>query len=233
MTPMTEPNAVWTADFQGQFPTRDGKLCYPLTIADGAFLLACRALRSVRTTETRPFFERAFREFGLPERIRTDNGVPFATIALGRLSPLSVWWLRLGIRPELIEPGHPEQNGRHERMRRTLKAETQRAPATCYQPSARPFPDRLTPLEYPAHWQVRRLSKNGGIRWHNHWVNVSHVLAEEYVAFEETGDGLWDVHFGPAVLGRFHEPLLRIEDTLGRLVRNPNHSRPVLPMSLE
>jgi putative transposase len=267
MSPMTEPNAVWTADFKGQFPTRDGRLCYPLTIADGAsrYLLACRALRSVKTSETQPFFERAFREFGLPERIRTDNGVPFATIALGRLSPLSVWWLRLGIRPELIQPGHPEQNGRHERMHRTLKAETQRPPAgnrgaqqrafdrfrrtfneerphealgqrppaTLYNASPRPFPDRLPPLEYPAHWQVRRVSRNGGIRWHNHWVNVSHVLAEEYIAFEETGDGLWAVHFGPLVLGYFHEPLLRIEDANGRLVRNPNHSRPVLPMSLE
>lgn len=84
-----------------------------------------------------------------------------------------------------------------------------------------------------AHWQVRRVSRNGGIRWHNHWVNVSHVLGEQYIAFEETGDGLWDVHFGPVVLGRFHEPLLRIEDANGKLVRNPNHSRPVLPMSLE
>ena len=267
MSPMTEPNAVWTADFKGQFPTRDGRLCYPLTIADGAsrYLLACRALRSVKTRDTQPFFERAFREYGLPERIRTDNGVPFATIALGRLSPLSVWWLRLGIRPELIQPGHPEQNGRHERMHRTLKAETQRPPAgnrgaqqrafdrfrhtfneerphealgqrppaTVYQASPRQFPDRLPPLEYPAHWQVRRVSRNGGIRWHNHWVNVSHVLGEEYIAFEETGDGLWDVHFGPVVLGRFHEPLLRIEDANGKLFRNPNHSRPVLPMSLE
>lgn len=128
MSPMTEPNAVWTADFKGQFRTRDERLCYPLTIADGAsrYLLACRALRSVKTGDTRPLFERAFREYGLPERIRTDNGGPFATIALGRLSPLNVWWLRLEIRPELIQPGHPEQNGRHERKHRTLTAETQR-----------------------------------------------------------------------------------------------------------
>src|SRR5687767_9265430 len=141
MSPMTEPNAVWTADFKGQFPTRDGRLCYPLTIADGAsrYLLACRALRSVQTRETQPFFERAFREFGLPERIRTDNGVPFATIALGRLSPLSVWWLRLGIRPELIQPGHPEQNGRHERMHKTLKADATRPPKAARRAQQRRF----------------------------------------------------------------------------------------------
>jgi hypothetical protein len=77
----------------------------------------------VRTAEARPVFERLFRTYGLPARIRSDNGVPFATTALARLSPLSVWWIRLGIRPELIEPGHPEQNGRHERMHKTLKAD--------------------------------------------------------------------------------------------------------------
>jgi hypothetical protein len=116
-TPMTEPNAVWTADFKGQFRLRDGAYCFPLTVADGAsrYLLACRALTSVRLTEARPVFVHIFREYGLPERIRTDNGVPFATIALGRLSLLSVWWVRLGILPELIEPGRPAQNGRHGR----------------------------------------------------------------------------------------------------------------------
>ena len=129
--PMDAPNAVWTADFKGQFKTGDGRYCFPLTVADGAsrYLLACRALTSTKTAEARPVFARLFREYGLPARIRSDNGVPFATTALGRLSPLSVWWVRLGIVPELIEPSHPEQNGRHERMHRTLKAETARPPA--------------------------------------------------------------------------------------------------------
>ena len=262
---MTAPNAVWTTDFKGQFPTGDGVLCYPLTVADGAsrYLLACRALASVRTSETKPMFERLFRERGLPERMRSDNGVPFATTALGRLSLLSVWWIRLGIVPELIEPGHPEQNGRHERMHRTLKRETLRPPAaSCraqqrvfdrfrvefneerphealgqatpaerYTASARAFPRRLPPLEYPAQCEVRRVSRNGGIRWKNHWVNVSHVLAEEYIAFDEIDDGLWQVTFGPVVLGRFHERLLAIEDEHGRLARHQRTSRSVLPMS--
>ena len=125
-SPMTEPNAVWTADFKGQFRTRDGEYCYPLTVADGysRFLLACKGLRSPSITLSRPVFFRLFSDYGLPRIIRTDNGVPFATTALGRLSTLSVWWIRLGIFPELIEPAHPEQNGRHERMHRTLKRET-------------------------------------------------------------------------------------------------------------
>ena len=130
MTPMDEPNSIWTADFKGQFRTRDGQYCYPLTIVDGfsRYLLACQGLRSTAVHLSKPVFKRLFQEYGLPRIIRTDNGVPFATTALGRLSELSVWWIRLGIYPELIEPAHPEQNGRHERMHKTLKAETTRPP---------------------------------------------------------------------------------------------------------
>jgi putative transposase len=127
---MDEPNAVWTADFKGHFRTRDGQYCYPLTVVDGCsrYLLECQGLRSTAIDLARPVFLRLFREYGLPRIIRTDNGVPFATTALGRLSTLSVWWIRLGIYPELIEPAHPEQNGSHERMHRTLKRETARPP---------------------------------------------------------------------------------------------------------
>ncbi len=198
LTPMTEPNGIWTADFKGQFKTRDGVYCYPLTLVDGysRFLLACQGLRATAIDLARPIFRRAFQEFGLPRIIRSDNGVPFATTALGRLSVLSVWWIRLGIHPELIQPAHPEQNGRHERMHRTLKAHATRPPAanlqaqqtrfnrfrteyneerphealaqetpgSVYHPSPRPFPDRVPPLQYPAHFEVRRVSENSGIR---------------------------------------------------------------------
>jgi putative transposase len=125
------PNDVWSADFKGQFKTGDGHYCYPLTISDGysRFLLGCQALHSTSVAEAKPVFLRLFQQFGLPRRIRTDNGVPFATNTLGRLSQLSAWWVRLGILPEFIEPGKPQQNGRHERMHRTLKAETSRPPA--------------------------------------------------------------------------------------------------------
>ena len=129
-TPMDQPNAVWTADFKGQFRTGNGVYCYPLTVQDGAtrFLLGCRGLLGPTTADSWPVFARLFRRYGLPERIRSDNGQPFASNAMGRLSTLSVWWVRLGIRPELIEPAHPEQNGRHERMHKTLKAATARPP---------------------------------------------------------------------------------------------------------
>jgi transposase InsO family protein len=126
-------NQLWTADFKGQFKTRDGRWCYPLTVADEhtRYLLACDALRSTEGKGVRPVFERLFRGHGLPESIRTDNGVPFVhSKAIHGLSSLSVWWIELGIRPERIEPGKPQQNGRHERMHRTLKDETVCPPAS-------------------------------------------------------------------------------------------------------
>jgi putative transposase len=130
MSHIGAPNEVWSADFKGHFKTSDGRYCYPLTITDGysRFLLACQALSSTRVQEAKPVFARVFNAFGLPQRIRTDNGVPCATNTLGRLSQLSAWWSRLGLLPEFIEPGKPHQNGRHERMHRTLKAETTRPP---------------------------------------------------------------------------------------------------------
>jgi len=125
------PNDVWSADYKGQFRTGNGIYCYPLTVTDGysRYLLGCQGLNSTAVAEAKPVFTRLFREYGLPQRIRTDNGVPFATNTLARLSSLSAWWVRLGILPELIEPGKPQQNGRHERMHRTLKAETTRPAA--------------------------------------------------------------------------------------------------------
>jgi len=125
---MTAPNGTWTADFKGEFKTRNGVYCYPLTVVDGysRYLLGCQGVLSTAIAGARPIFLRLFQEYGLPQIMRTDNGVPFATTALGRLSTLSVWWIRLGIRPELIAPSSPQQNGRHERMHRTLKAEATR-----------------------------------------------------------------------------------------------------------
>jgi len=126
-----KPNELWTADFKGQFLTGEGKWCYPLTIMDHAsrYLLACDIVPGTRYEDARASFERAFQRYGLPDRIRTDNGTPFASISVGGLSKLSVWWISLGIHPERIEPGKPQQNGRHERMHRTLKKETATPPA--------------------------------------------------------------------------------------------------------
>jgi len=125
------PNDLWGADFKGQFKTGDGIYCYPLTTTDGfsRYLLGCQALHSTAVAGAKPVFTRLFQEYGLPKRIRTDNGVPFAANSLARLSKLSAWWVRLGVLPELIEPGKPQQNGRHERMHKTLKAEATLPPA--------------------------------------------------------------------------------------------------------
>jgi putative transposase len=126
------PNDVWTTDFKGEFRVGTGAYCYPLTVLDAAsrFLLGCQALGSTETAGAQAVFTRLFHTYGLPWVMRSDNGVPFAhPLALSRLSPLAVWWIRLGIRPERIVPGAPQQNGAHERMHRTLKAETTRPAA--------------------------------------------------------------------------------------------------------
>ncbi len=123
-----EPNDIWAADYKGQFRLGNGAYCFPQTVSDlsSRFLIGCDAHDRVDGERTKAHFDGLFRTYGLPMRIRTDNGSPFAGNGLARLSTVSVGWIKLGIYPELIEPGHPEQNGIHERMHRTLKQE-----ATC------------------------------------------------------------------------------------------------------
>ncbi len=241
---MAAPNDVWSTDFKGEFRTGDGQWCYPLTVADGAsrYLLACAGKRSVREAGVRPVFVRLFQEFGLPKAMLSDNGPPFATNGLARLSKLSVWWLKLGIELARIEPGHPEQNGRHERMHRTLKAETtrppaatlpaqqrlferfqreynterphealgQRTPLEAYHASPSAYPARLPAIEYPGHYEVRRVAHNGCMFWQRDYLFVTRVLTNEYIGLEEIDEGVWSVYFGPLLLGRFDERERRI-----------------------
>jgi transposase InsO family protein len=252
-TAMTAANDIWCADYKGEFKTGDGIYCYPLTVTDGysRYLLGCKGLHSTGYPQAKPVFKKLFQQFGLPRIIRTDNGAPFATTAIGRLSRLSVWWIRLGIFPELIQPGRPSQNGRHERMHKTLKAETtrppaatlrgqqlrfnrfieefntvrphealgQHTPASFYTSSPRPYPSQLPPVEYPDHFEKRLVSRNGGFRWVNRRIPVSHTLQEQYVGLEEVDDGIWDVYFGAVRLGQMDERTLRIEDALGNRMR--------------
>jgi len=237
--PMASPNDVWTADFKGQFRMRDGRYCYPLTVLDGysRYLFACRARYSTEGGGARSVFKRLFCEFGLPLQILTDNGSPFASTGLGGLSKLSVWWIKLGIHPIRIEPGQPQQNGRHERMHRTLKADATRpacanigaqqraferfrccynderphrslhgqVPASLYERSPRPFPQREPPIRYPAHFEVRKVCANGCVKWHDRFVFISHVLTAEPLGFEPIDDGVWSIYFGPVLLARFDE----------------------------
>jgi putative transposase len=248
------PHDVWSADCTGHFQTGDGRYCSPRTIANGdsRFRLACDALSSTRVQEAKPVFMRGFKAFGLPQRIRTDHGVPFATNTLARLSQWSAWWVRLGILPALIEPGNPQQHGRHERMQRPLKAATTRppganlraqqrqfhhcreefkherphealdmhTPAACDEPAPWQMPHKLPPLADPDRFEVRYVSAHGGIRWHHHWVNVSHTGVGEDVGLEEIDEGVWHVSFGPLKLGRLLERHRRIEDVYGRLTRH-------------
>lgn len=133
LTPAAAPNDVWATDFKGEFRLRSGPYCYPLTVTDlhARFVLACEALPSTASPAVQAIFTALFQRYGLPRVIRSDNGVPFAQgNALGGLSALSVWWIRLGIRPERIAKGTPTQNGAHERMHRTLKAEGTQPEAT-------------------------------------------------------------------------------------------------------
>ncbi|HET6228716.1 MAG TPA: IS481 family transposase [Longimicrobiaceae bacterium] len=145
----SEPNEVWTADYKGQFRTRDGKYCYPLTIQDAysRFLLLCEALLSTRGEEAKPCFERMFREYGLPRAIRTDNGSPFASPTPLRLSQLNVWWIELGITPNRSRPRCPQDNGSHERMHEKLTP-TRFPPAQNQQGQQVKFDDVREELDY-------------------------------------------------------------------------------------
>ena len=142
----TAPNVLWCADYKGEFQLGNRRYCYPLTISDFAsrYLLACEALSTTQEKFAFTVFERTFKEFGLPQGIRTDNGAPFASAhAIYGLSKLAVWWLRLGIQIERITPGRPQQNGRHERMHRTEREATKPASANVLQQQAR-FDDFIT-----------------------------------------------------------------------------------------
>jgi transposase InsO family protein len=229
------PNRVWCGDFKGWFRTGDGQRCDPLTITDAysRYLLRCQALPQANGMYAKAVFEAAFREYGLPQIIRTDNGAPFASPSDSGLTALAVWWIRLGIVPERIRPGRPQENGRHERMHRTLKQATasppagnrrqqqarfdafrqeynqerphealgQTPPGEHYEPSQRWYCERWAPLEYPADWQVRRVSPGGQIRWKNACLFVSHALEDEAVGLEPIDDRYWRVHFSFYPLG--------------------------------
>lgn len=230
------PNQLFSADYKGQYLTGAGVWCYPLTIMDHAsrFLLACHSMANTNLQETQAVFTRVFRENGLPERIRTDNGAPFASKGCAGLSQLSIWWLRLGIIPERIAPGRPDQNGRHERMHRTLKstlpsppalawaaqqqhfdrflqhynherlheALDQRTPASCYEPSPRPFPERLPEMTYSSHIESIHADCSGLVHRRGLRIYVGNVLRHQTIGLEQIEDGIWDVIFGPIILGR-------------------------------
>lgn len=234
---------LWSADFKGDFVVGTGQRCYPLTVMDQAsrYLLRCQGVLTPTTAAVQPWFAWLFHDYGLPATIRTDNGPPFASTALGGLSRLAAWWVRLGIRPERIRPGTPSENGGHERMHRTLKAAMgapaasfaaqqrrlaafveeynwarshealgRQTPGSVYQPSPRPYPAKLPPIEYGAETVVRQVRHNGEIRWRGQLLYVSEVLAQEPVGFTPLGEGTWAVHYSFHPLGTLEERTLKI-----------------------
>jgi transposase InsO family protein len=233
LTTPTGPNHVWTTDFKGWFRTGDGRKCFPLTVLDSAsrYVLAGEALPDTHGTTVRPVFEGLFATYGLPAIIRSDNGTPFASTGFGGLTALNVWWRRLGIRLERIAPGHPEQNGRHERFHRTLKAEVSiaadcaaqqqlfdafvvafnterphealgfRTPAAVYVGSARPYPAVLPAPRATPGAIARQVRHNGSVLFAGKEVYVTPALTGETIEFVAFAGSVWWVVFAGELLG--------------------------------
>lgn len=233
------PNEVWTADYKGEFRLSCGPYCYPFTLADAysRYLLLCRGTSTSTIDFTKRALTDAFRSHGLPSAIRTDNGTPFVSPnGLTGLSRLGVWWIKLGIHHQRIPKGRPDQNGRHERMHKTLKAEATRPPeasfskqqsrfdAFCheynlerphealnqetpgshYEGSDREFPEQLSAPEYPAHFERRKVSVVGAIKFAARPIFLAHPLAGEYVGLLEIDDDIWSIQFYNYELGRMN-----------------------------
>src|SRR5210317_1712766 len=218
------PNGLWCADYKGEFMLGNREYCYPLTISDyrSRYLIACEGVASTRSDFAFSIFERAFKDFGLPHAIRTDNGVPFASgNALFGLTRLAVWWLRLGISLQRIKPGHPEQN---ERPHQALGGAY---PGDLYTPSARVYEPPGEP-DYPFHDRAIRVTSCGRICIGRRKINVSTALAGQTLGVREVEDQIWLVSFLEYDLGYF-------DNERGRVEPGPNPFVPekVLTMSPE
>lgn len=225
-----------TADHKGYFRLGNGKYCYPLTAADpiSRYVYAIDAQLVTSVEAAWKVFDRIFREFGLPDQILTDNGVPFCSArSVGGLTELSKRWIKLGIHVARIDPGRPQQNGVHERMHRTLKAWVTRAPCRTHAeqqkhfesfrydynwlrphkslgltPPAqhlrafrRSFRGKMPDIEYPSHFESRRVRETGEIKVGNNRIFLSEVLAREMIGLDQIGENRFDVYFGSCLLG--------------------------------
>jgi transposase InsO family protein len=242
------PNDSWSIDYKGQFRTGDGKLCYPLTVSDNfsRFLLTCRGLLHPSLDSTRPWLERTFREYGLPRSLKSDNGSPFASVGLGGLSQLSAWLVKLNVIPERIAPSHPEQNGRHERMHRTLKEACCKPPCQSLRSQQLAF-DRFRPeyneerphealgMETPAslYEASRRLfpSKIPGVEYDS-WVSVRRVMDSGCIKWKGEFVYISQALAGePVGLTQIGEALWNLRFSFLLLGTFDEKTRKVLPMS--
>jgi len=235
LSPCVAPNDVWGVDFKGWFVLGNGERCDPLSMSDLAsrYVLRLQAVERTDTEHVWPIFDAAFREFGSPKVMRSDNGSPFASTGVGGLSRLAVRLIKVGVLPERIEAGKPQQNGRHERLHLTVKQDTasppahtmrqqqrrfdgfrwtfneerphealgQVPPAAVYNPSSRPYSGREREPDYPDDHQVRRVRRNGEIKWNGELIFIGLPLVGEPVGLIETEAGDWDVVYGPIPLG--------------------------------
>jgi|ETN02SMinimDraft_2_1059926.scaffolds.fasta_scaffold31812_1 transposase InsO family protein len=252
-------NDIWCIDFKGWFLTGDGSRCEPLTLTDGhsRYLLRCQAVAAGDTEHVWPILDAAFREYGLPLAMRSDNGPPFASVGAGGLSRLAVRVIKAGVVPERIAPGKPQQNGRHERFHLTLLQDTASPPATSLRRQLQRFRafqrvynhdrphqalDNATPGDHytpsPRRWdgvlrapeagdddELRRVRRNGEIRWRGNTVYITQALAGEPVALAEGDDGAWTVSYGPVMLGHIDhrgERMKRPKRPARGLVDNPD-----------
>jgi transposase InsO family protein len=236
----TGPGEMMSCDHKGWFRLSNGRYCYPLTINEpfSRYIYAIDALSSTSLEEAKPVFIRVFREYGIPSAMLSDNGGPFCcSRALGGLTRLSVSWIKQGILPTRIRKGCPWENGIHERMHKTLKAETARppqenqrqqqkrfdefrrefnherpheahggqAPASLFARCPREYSEARAKadVEYPGHFEPRRVGNRGEIKWKGQVLFVSESLVGEQVGLEETDDGVWTLHFADVELGRY------------------------------
>jgi putative transposase len=223
-----------TTDYKGQFRMGNGELCYPLTIADpfSRYVLAIEAMPSTNLPGAKAGFEHVFRKYGVPRQMISDNGIPFCSgHTLGGLTQLSRWFIELDIMPIRIEPGHPEQNGSHERMHRTLKAWIRRNPKSSLRVQQRSFNafrqefnhvrphqslgqktpasafqsyrpfSRPKKVEYDTTMDVRSVRSNGQIKWKGGLLFLSEVLAGANIGLTEIGEQLWSIHFSAVRIG--------------------------------
>ena len=227
------PNEIWTVDFKGWWHGANGQRCEPLTVRDEftRYVLELRAVADARAQTVRAYFERLFERHGLPEAIRSDNGLPFATCTgvLG-LSKLSAWWVALGIDLERGRPGCPQDNGAHERfhwdVERELRGQEQQAsfdewrhtfnqerpheslgmkrPAELYQPSERKYQGTPQDLTYPK-MEPRRVASTGHIHYGKHSIFISTALSGWSVGLEQCGQGKFNVHFAQLLLGQYDQ----------------------------